>query len=117
MEEKSKEHNVIAIKAILSGLLDPIKGKVVKCSSAKDMWDRLQDLHSKGTLTMTSNQEDDGKQEGNLEPIKKAENKSEDIKTKEDLEDEENEEDLMEKLITSIEEISKLKKGNEELKR
>ena len=42
------------MKAILSGLLDAIKAKMEKCSSAKGMWDKLQDLHSKGALTMTS---------------------------------------------------------------
>jgi len=50
---------------ILSGIPDPIKAKVRKCSSTSDMWDKLQDIHSKGTLTMTSINEDDGKKEGN----------------------------------------------------
>ena len=106
MEEESKEYNARAIKAILSGLPDAIKAKVEKCSLAKGMWDKLQDLHSKGALTMTSSQEDDCVQEGNPKPIKEAKNKSEDIKTKEDLEDEENEEDftkdLMEKLVAAL---------------
>ncbi len=70
---------------------------------------------------MTASQEDDGKQEGNPKPIKEVENKSEDTKAKEDLEDEENkddfEEDLMVKLVFSLEDISGLKKENEELKK
>ena len=83
--------------------------------------DKLHDLHSKGALTMTSSQEDDGKQEGNPKPIKEVENKNDDIKDKEDLEEEENkegfEEDLLNKLMASVEEINGLKKENEELKK
>lgn len=67
MEQYSKEYKARAIKAILSGLPDPIKVKVEKCSSAKGMWDNLKDLHSKGASTMTSIHEDDEKQKGNPE--------------------------------------------------
>ena len=70
---------------------------------------------------MTISQEDDGNQEGNPEPIMEAENENDDIKAKEDLEDEENEkdfvEDLLTKLMTAMEEINNLKKENEELKK
>ena len=82
------------MKAILNWLPDSIKNNLGKCSSAKGIWDKLHDLHSKGALTMTTSQEDDGKQEGNPEPIMEAENKNDDIKAKEDLEDEENEKDF-----------------------
>lgn len=109
------------MKAILNGLPNAIKTKVDKCSSTKGMWDKLQDLHSKGEFTMFASQEDDRKQEGNPEPIKEVENKSEDIKAKEDLEDEENKDDfeeyLMAKLVAALEEISSLKKENEDLKK
>ena len=60
------EYNAREIKEILSGLPDPINTKVKKCSSTKYMWDKLQDIHSKGALTMTSSKEYDGRQEGNL---------------------------------------------------
>jgi len=70
---------------------------------------------------MTSSQEDDGKQEGNPEPIKEDENKNDDIKAKEDLKEEESkegfEEDLLTKIIASMEEINSLKKDNKELKK
>ena len=49
---------------------------------------------------MTTSQEDDGKQEGNPEPILEAEDKSDNIKAKEYLEDEENENIL--KKISSL---------------
>ena len=61
MEKKSKEYNEISIKYILCGFPYPIKAKVDKCSSTKFMWDKLQDLHSKGVLIMTCNQEDNEK--------------------------------------------------------
>lgn len=109
------------MKAILNGLPDSIKANLEKISSAKDIWDKLHDIHSKGALTMTISQEDDGKQEGNRELIKEAEDKSDDIKAKEHLEDVENEkyfeEDLLTKLIATMEEIKNLKKENEELKK
>ena len=73
MEVESKEYNARSMKTILSGILDPIKAKVEKCSLTKGMWDKLQDLHSKGALPMISNQEGDGKKEGNLELIKEDE--------------------------------------------
>jgi len=52
----------------LNGLPNSIKAILEKCSSTKDMWDKLHDLHSKGALTMTSSQNDDGKKEGNPNP-------------------------------------------------
>ena len=57
MDEESKEYNAKAVKAILNGLPNSVKNNLGKCSSAKDIWDKLHDLHSKGALTMTINQE------------------------------------------------------------
>ena len=94
IDGESKEYNAKAMKAILNGLPDSIKDNLEKCSSAKGIWGKLHDLHSKGALTMTTSQEDDGKQEGNPEPIMEDENKNDDIKAKEDLKDEENEKDF-----------------------
>ena len=63
---------------------------------------------------MTINQEDDGNQEGNPEPIIEAENKNDDIKTVADQKDEENEkyfvEELLAQLMTVMEENNNLKK-------
>jgi len=57
----------------------------------------------------------------NPEPIKEGEDKSDNIKAKQDLDDEENEEyfeeDLFTKLMAAIEEINNLKNENEELKK
>ena len=70
---------------------------------------------------MISSQEDDEKQERSPESINKDEDKRDDNKAKEDLEDEENkeyfEEDLLNKLMSSMGEINCLKKENEELKK
>ena len=70
MNEESKEYNVKAMKEILNGLSNSINANLEKCLSAKGIWEKLHDLHSKGALTITTSQEDDGKQEVNLEPIK-----------------------------------------------
>ena len=121
MDGEFKEYNAQAMKAILNGLPDSMKANFEKCSSAKGIWDKLHDLHSKGALTMISSQENDGKQEGNPEPIIEAENENDGIKAKEDLEDEENEkdfeEDLLTKLMVTMKEINNFEKENEELKK
>jgi len=68
---------------------------------------------------MISCQENDGKQEENPRPVKEAEDKIDDIKAKEDLENEEIEKDFVEDLLTKVmagmEEIINLKKENGEL--
>ena len=109
------------MKAILNALPNSVKANFEKCSSAKFIWDKLHDLHSKGALKMISSQEDDGKQEIIPESFKEAEDKRDDNKAKEDLEDEENKEDfeeyLLNKLMASMEEVNSLKNENEELKK
>ena len=70
---------------------------------------------------MISSQENDGKQEDNPESIKEAEDKIDDIKAREDIENEENEkyfvEELLAQLMTVMEENNNLKKENEALKK
>ena len=75
MDEESKEYNTRAMKEILNGLPNSVKANFEKCSSAKVIWDKLHDLHSKGVLTMISSQEDDGKQERSPESSKEGEDK------------------------------------------
>ena len=65
MNEESKEYNAQAMKEILNGLSNSVKANLEKCLSAKGIWDKLHEIHSKGALTMTTSQEYDGKQEGN----------------------------------------------------
>lgn len=65
MNGESNEYNAKVMKEILSGLPESIKKNLGKCSPMKCIWDKLHDLHSKGALTMTTSQEDDGNQEGN----------------------------------------------------
>jgi len=73
MDGESKEYNAKAAKTILDGLPDSIKKNLGKYSSAKDIWDRLHDLHAKGALTMTMSQEE------SYEPIIEAENEKLDL--------------------------------------
>jgi len=115
MDRESEEYNAKATKTILNGLHDSVKKNLGKHSSAKDIWDKLHDLHSKGALTMTINQKGDPK------PIIEAKNENEDIKAEADLEDEKNEKDFVEELLAqfmaAMEEINNLKKENEALKK
>ena len=61
MLEGESEYNTRAMKIILDGLPDSMKANLEKCSSAKGIWDKLHDLHSKGPLTMISSQEEIGR--------------------------------------------------------
>ena len=61
MDQQSNEYNTRAMKAILNGLPNSVKANFEKCSSAKVIWDKLHDIHSKGGLRMISSQDDDGK--------------------------------------------------------
>ena len=73
MDRETKEYNAKAAKTILDGLSDSVKKNLGKYSSAKDIWDRLHELHSKGALTMSISQEE------NSEPIIEAENEKVDL--------------------------------------
>lgn len=88
IDDESKEYNRREMKTILNGLPNFIKFNLEKCFSTKYIWDKLHDLDSKGALTMTTSQKNDGKKEGNPEPINEAENKDDYMKAKEDLEEE-----------------------------
>ena len=70
------------MKAILNGLPNSVKANFEKCSSAKVIWDKLHDLHSKGALTMISSQNDDGKQERSQKSINEFEDKRDENKAK-----------------------------------
>lgn len=91
-----------------------------KCLSIKEIWEYLQDLHSKGSMVVTSNQEYVAKKNKD-EPDKTFENKDEGKNCiKEDNEEISKvdiEIDLKTELIDSLEEISNLKRENEELKK
>ena len=69
-DKESMEYDAQAVKLILDGLPDSVKRNLGKYTSAKDIWDRLHDLHAKGALTMTMSQE---------EPIIEAENEKLDL--------------------------------------
>lgn len=47
MNKEFKEYNARAMNAILNGLPDSIKANLEKCLSAKDIWDKLHELHLK----------------------------------------------------------------------
>ena len=63
MDEESREYNTRAMKEIVNGLPNSMKASFEKCSSAKGIWKKIHDLHSKGALKMIYSQEYDGKQE------------------------------------------------------
>jgi len=47
MDGESNQHNTRAMKAILNGLPDSMKANFEKCSLAKGIWGKINDLHSK----------------------------------------------------------------------
>jgi hypothetical protein len=49
-KKELKRNNKMAMDAILDGLSDSVKFKVGQCSSAKEIWDKLHNFYSKGSL-------------------------------------------------------------------
>jgi hypothetical protein len=45
IKKELKKNNKIAIDFIWEGLLDLVREKVGKCSSAKEIWDKLHDIY------------------------------------------------------------------------
>jgi hypothetical protein len=45
-KKELKKNNKIAMDFIWEGLPKPIREKVGKCSSAKELWDKLHDIYS-----------------------------------------------------------------------
>jgi hypothetical protein len=46
-QKEAKRNNKLAIDIILDGLTDSVKSKVGSCASAKDIWDKIQDLYAR----------------------------------------------------------------------
>jgi hypothetical protein len=46
-QKEAKRNNKLAIDTILDGLTDSVKSKVGSCASAKDLWDKLQELYAR----------------------------------------------------------------------
>ena len=45
-KKELKKNNKITMDFIWEGLLNPVREKVGKCSSAKELWDKLHDIYS-----------------------------------------------------------------------
>jgi hypothetical protein len=108
-KKELKKNNKIAMDFIWEGLPNPVREKVGKCSSAKELWDKLHDIYSS--------------------PIADSENAKEDADTEQeeicsscqtDSEEEEYEEaevDYREKLISAIEYLKKEREENKSSKK
>ena len=51
-KKELKKNNKIAMDFIWEGLPDLVRENVGKCSSAKELWDKLHNLYSKDSLVM-----------------------------------------------------------------
>jgi hypothetical protein len=108
-KKELKRNNKIAMDFIWEGLPDLVREKVGKCSSAKELWDKLHNLYFKES------------------PITKPENAKEDARTKQeeicsscqtDSKEEDCEEgivDLEAELISALDELTKERKKNKSL--
>ena len=123
-QKKSKKNNSREMEAILDGLPQPIKEKLGKCISSKELWVKLEKLYSVEQRTETSspifeNESDDG-ESCSLKENKKSTtiykekfNKYEEklfmeIVTLEYHSQMEGVVDLKEELMSSLEELKKL---------
>jgi hypothetical protein len=108
-KKELKKNNKIAMDFIWEGLPNPVREKVGKCSSAKELWDKLHNVYSS--------------------PITESENAKEDAGTEQeercsscqtDSEEEEYEEaevDYREQLISAIEYLKKEREENKSSKK
>ena len=62
-QKDSRKNNSMAMQAILDGLAGPLKEKLEQCTSAKELWDQLQDSYSKKASPMRTIQGDQGDDE------------------------------------------------------
>ena len=46
-QKEAKRNSKLTIDTILDGLTDSVKSKVGSCTSAKELWDKLQDLYAR----------------------------------------------------------------------
>jgi hypothetical protein len=46
-QKEAKRNNKLARETILDGLTDSVKSKVGSCASAREIWDKLQDLYAR----------------------------------------------------------------------
>ena len=110
-QKKSKKINSMAMDSILDGLPDDVKEKIGECNSAKELWDKIKDLHSV-----------EQRAEERLAFLKDV---SEDEKISEDEEnlfigttnpDEESEVDIEAQYMAVVDEIEKCREKNKDLK-
>ena len=57
-KKELKEINKIEIDFIYEGLPNPVREKVGKCSSAKEIWDKLHDIYSSPIIDSENVKED-----------------------------------------------------------
>jgi hypothetical protein len=67
-QKETKRKNKLAIDTILDGLTDSVKSKVGSCASAKELWDKLQDLYAREE----SEEEEEVEANYNISDFKKA---------------------------------------------
>jgi hypothetical protein len=59
-KKELKKNNKIAMDFIWEGLPNPVREKVGKCSSAKELWDKLHDIYSSPIADSENAKEDAG---------------------------------------------------------
>ena len=47
-KEELRKNNAMGMDIILHGLPDPVRNKVGKCTSTKEIWNMIQNLYTKG---------------------------------------------------------------------
>jgi hypothetical protein len=60
-KKELKKNNKIGMDFIWKGLPNPIREKVGKCSSAKELWDKLHDIYSSPITDSENSKEDVGR--------------------------------------------------------
>jgi hypothetical protein len=57
-KKELKQNNKITMDFILEGIYDSVKDKVGKCSSTKELWDKLPNIYSSPIIDLENAKED-----------------------------------------------------------
>jgi hypothetical protein len=69
-QKEAKRNNKLAIDTILDGLTDSVKSKVGSCASAKEIWDKIQELYAREEAEEEEEEEEEVEEDYNISDFK-----------------------------------------------
>ena len=109
-QKDARKNNSMAMETILEGLTDSTKEKIGKCSSAKELWQKVEKLCSKGHDTKYNSDSVKESSSEYYDPNENIVSKSSSMTDHSDCEEEEGIVDLEVELEATLEEINSMHK-------